>query len=704
VSELIERRAAESARNDAAVLAALGEAGDRGLSAAELAARTGIAARTVTRRLAELAGRGLVVRDGQRGPVRLTAAGHAESGASAAPQLAGGLDGPVAMLPSEAHRAMLRLMLSAVVARRHLLSRYPTGWPGFIAIGDTKQGKTTLAVACCRVFGIPERKAIKLVQRESPGSLFARRRQVTGGSWTVNRAPLLDMPFACLDELDKADAPLMAAALALLQGDADADVEDTTVAVRPVTYVCLNAGPAGLRVLPAAYVRRSAVLDTTAVAPLLADMDEAAARLLAPGLLPRLDLEQLVPPAAELPPEVRDGLRQALRGRLTPEGWQLADVESVARLALGRAAFPGSGGLSAAAAATVADYLATAATLGHTIDGWASGLREWLDQAREDGAVMVPDLGRHRAEVRRLEAARQDRAADAQRESAGLAAGRAELAARLREDAATLDARRLRPLVLAPLRAEAAGARAALAGLAGKAAASRSQDSLDAVAVAAAEWTARAAGIRARMDAARQQNEHDTAAERTRRDQERRDAAAQAARDKDAAARARKDNAARVKAVRKRGMDQLRQVRRAAKELEGLYRRSGHRTGDPLPFARLTALRWPDGRPLLEYRPDASTPRRRLARLLPEQGTWQVTGSTATFRGWHGGCKVLDEWGKHTRAVLAPALRELHRQEDKLCAALAAPPRYDRPALPPAPQVAGRPALPPASLGTYRLG
>ncbi len=675
VGDLIEKRAAEGARNDAAVLAALCEAGDGGLSAAELAERTGIAARTITRRLAELAGRGLLAREGQRGRVRITTAGHAESAATDGQQLAADLDGPIGLLPSEAHRAMLRLMLSAIVARHHLLSRYPSGWPGFIAIGDTKQGKTTLAVACCRVFGIPERKAVRLVQRESPGSLFARRRQAAGGAWTVDRSPLLDLPFACLDELDKADPPLMAAALALLQGDAEAELEDTPVGVRPVTYVCLNAGSAGLRVIPNAYMRRSVVLDTAAVAPLLADMDEAAARLLAPGTLPRLDLDQLSPLAAELPPDWRGWLRQGLRERLTPDGWRVADVESVARLALGRAAFPAAGGMAAAVVATAADYLATAATLGHTADGWAFGLAEWLGQAREHGAVMVPDMARHHAETRQLAAARQDRAVGAQRESADVAAARAELAARLREHAAFLDARRLRPAALASLRAEAAGIRAALTGLAAKAADTRSRDSLSAVAAASDEWTARADGLRARIDEMRQQHDQAESAERTNRERQRRAAAEQARNSRAAAAAARRTDAARTAGIKKARQANLRDVVTAARQLERLYTRQ--RTGSSdRPFTQLRGLRAADGRPLLAYRPSAAR-----SRWRPERGTWEVRGTGHSFPGSPGGCPQLSAWGPATQAVLAAALWPLHHEEDQLRAALGQPPRT-RPALP----------------------
>lgn len=50
----------------------------------------------------------------------------------------------LAALPTAAHRAFLRLLLDAVVARRHRRHAYPSGWPSFVAVGPTKTGKNLL--------------------------------------------------------------------------------------------------------------------------------------------------------------------------------------------------------------------------------------------------------------------------------------------------------------------------------------------------------------------------------------------------------------------------------------------------------------------------------------------------------------------------------------------------------------------------------
>lgn len=68
-------------------------------------------------------------------------------GASAVGGVGAGDLGPaLALLPTEEHRAFLRLVLSATIARHHLGARNPSGWPGFLATGPTKTAKTLCAL------------------------------------------------------------------------------------------------------------------------------------------------------------------------------------------------------------------------------------------------------------------------------------------------------------------------------------------------------------------------------------------------------------------------------------------------------------------------------------------------------------------------------------------------------------------------------
>ncbi|MGN6867087.1 MAG: hypothetical protein ACTHMY_01660 [Solirubrobacteraceae bacterium] len=372
--DLAARSIERAAGNDGAVLAVLAAAGDEGVRPGrELAERARLPDRTVREVLGRLEAKGLARRDGKR-RAWATNAGRSQAGADTPGlSLAPTLDVALACLPAEALRAFARLTLSAIPARWHLASTYPTGWAGLIAMGPTKTGKTSIATLACRVYGVDELAAIRVLQHETPGALFGRRTRA-GAGYRVERSRLLDLPFVCVDELDKASRELQAVAGGLLLGNAATTLEGERVEIRPTVYVTLNTGRAGLGALQAAHVRRSVVLDTAPLRQLLADVDEGIARLFTGHVaIPRLTLARTRPPAPALPDELRKLLRADLRAGLTEEGWQHVDVEPLARLALGRAAITG-GELEQATVATVLDYLTCAATIGQAQPGFASQL------------------------------------------------------------------------------------------------------------------------------------------------------------------------------------------------------------------------------------------------------------------------------------------------------------------------------------------
>lgn len=390
MADLIEQKEAESELSNTAALAALAEAGDAGARTADVEARTGLTAKTTSRALARLKTAKLATREGDRGRWFITAAGRVQAGAGV-PGLGVGpaLSAAVELLPTEAHKAFARLLVSAVIARHHLLADYPDGWCGFVTLGPTGTGKTTLAHFVCDAFGLDHVRAIRLVATETPAALLGSRFQEEGGRRGFDPSPLLAEPFLCLDELDKAKAESKAAALKLLQGDAAAELEGHRFEVRPTVMVCLNARPDQLAGLVGeAYVRRSVVLDTTPLKPLLDGVATVVRRLRRPGTVPRLELSRLAPPIRELPEERWQQLNAILAAELVPAGRALVDVEALSRCALGRASLIGGGDLKLAVAATAFDYLTTAATLDHTREGYAQRLRAELG-----GEALLPDAG-----------------------------------------------------------------------------------------------------------------------------------------------------------------------------------------------------------------------------------------------------------------------------------------------------------------------
>jgi DNA-binding MarR family transcriptional regulator len=461
----------ESTRHE--VLLTLARAGDGGLSTAELAATAGRSPSAVRELVGRLIARGLVTRQGERGRLYLTPAGTAEAGARPAQRSTGpsapALDAALALLPAEALRAFVRLLLSVTVARHHLHQVRPSGWLSAIATGPTGTAKTLAGIITCRLLGLDEAVTVRLVGSETERSLWGRREQVTGGGWTFRPAAPLGYPLLVLDELDKAPAELRTAVLKLLQGEAKVAVEDGVAEVVPAVLVTTNATASSLR---AEYQRRAVVLDTGPLEPLvLPSIDLVAEKLMAPGTLPRLDLGKLRPPAESLGAAERDTLRSLLREVLTPDGWRLADVRGLSLAALGRAAVWGYD-LDEAAMATAADYLACAWTMGEVVPERLADLRRALATGHPAaGAVTAGE-----AERAALEASRREVRIRQEQESLELVGARAAAAALCDDTARELGRRVPRAH---PEHAVAAGLAQQLRHLGEKMAESRSRERLE---------------------------------------------------------------------------------------------------------------------------------------------------------------------------------------------------------------------------------
>jgi hypothetical protein len=439
----IERQAArkreQGATNERTVLAVLDDAGDRGLPGRELAARAGLPQRTTNAVVARLADRGLVRREGKR-RVYITAAGRSERGAGV-PGLAlvPTLDVALSYFPAEALKAFARLLFSAVVARWHLADEYDDGWPGFIAWGPTKTGKTSVAKLVCRVYRLDERRAIRVVQKETARGILGRRVRDSSSAtgFRVERALPLDLPLLTLDELDKAPPDVKAACGALLLGTTVAEVEGELVETKPTVYATLNSR-AGLRDLHEAHIRRSVTLDTTLLQPLLADLDLEMRRLFGGEVqIPRLNLKTLRPPLTRLPENLWRLLRDELRAGLTEEGWAVTDVEAISRIVLGRAAITG-GTLEQATLATAYDYLACSATLEHVRDGWAARLAPRLG-----AGALIPDAAAAQQQEQRVAASSRRRELERASVRSELVRDRAAFAQVLSGSRRSLELRRL---------------------------------------------------------------------------------------------------------------------------------------------------------------------------------------------------------------------------------------------------------------------
>ncbi|MBF6604065.1 MAG: ArsR family transcriptional regulator [Chloroflexi bacterium] len=355
--------------------------GERG--SAPIADALGESRRTVQDHLAGLRERGLVEQR-TRGSWTLTGAGKRAALASSVPEPTASI-ASLDTLPAE-HRAMLRLIEAAVIARRALRDVYPSNWPAFILLGPTKSGKTLLGTLAARRFGLDPIAACRLLMRETPGSLLGRRVQTGSASWEMTPSPLLSLPLVMFDEFDKASPEQRGAVFAYLEGVSRYQSEDGELDIQATVIVTLNA-ERDLGLLPDAYLRRSVVLDTAPLALVVRDLDLVAAAL-ARVVLPVVSPD-LTPPAADLSADARRGLRTLLQNCLTERGWQLVDVEAVSRLVLGRwATLPTD--LVAAVVSTAADYLLVTSTrAGFVVDDWPLVFEQTVGPAAAAAAGML---------------------------------------------------------------------------------------------------------------------------------------------------------------------------------------------------------------------------------------------------------------------------------------------------------------------------
>lgn len=319
------------------------------------------------------------------------------------PRVHKSLDQIISLLPTLPHQAFFRLLLSGVVAKKHLLAHFDSSYPAFFACGRTATFKTSLATLVCKVFGLDSVTYIYLITLALPKELGIRRVREKGKQgFDISTSPYLEQPFICFDELDKASTELRKVALAYADGRREFLGEGQAVTNHVCAMMTLNKELDKLPI-PDAYLRRSIVLDTDPLAPELTDVDLIAKQIFE-SRIPRIDLESCMVRVTTLSGEEYALLRDLLKRAVKPEAWGVKmDTQPVVILTLGRLILTGSSDVKEAIYSTVYDRLWCLETIGGTVEGWQEAFRE--EWSRYQGERR-PELEQERIELMQKAGAR----------------------------------------------------------------------------------------------------------------------------------------------------------------------------------------------------------------------------------------------------------------------------------------------------------
>jgi hypothetical protein len=276
---------------------------------------------------------------------------------------------PFAHIPTRYHKALLELLLAAVVVRQAGL--HADHLCAFVVMGGTLRWKTTCGRMACATLGVDPSMSLIDLASEAGRSVFVRR---TSDGHLLSERNVLSSPLAVFDDFLQASDALRAAVGPFLSGRRTVPYENGVIAVDCVTLLTMNPrAKATLEqqtTLNPAQLRRVIVCNFDAVPmpdlSLTGHRAVEAALQYGPLTLPllRTDLQ-----------EHRAAVVQLVRDVVRPEIHDRIDTEMLLILAAGMTGFIDDD--ERAVQQTIYNFGLMIETLGWARSGWVTAVSEF---------------------------------------------------------------------------------------------------------------------------------------------------------------------------------------------------------------------------------------------------------------------------------------------------------------------------------------
>ncbi|MFQ5883982.1 MAG: hypothetical protein ACE5IO_02665 [Thermoplasmata archaeon] len=286
-------------------------------------------------------------------------------------------------IPTKQQRAVVELILAAIVARRDeaRMDHHPT----FILFGATLKWKTWVAKFICYVLGLDPAKNIVLATSESGRSILTRKGY---RGKTIYRRGILSSSFVCFDEFHAAELPTKRLCSIYLQGEKRVSYENDVLDIECVPLITLNPKEGEN------LTERIGFEDPQIRRSILCNVDDVVVptnvRMKGEEILEKVRREKPInfPTYRNSCFEYKDAVYSLIENCIREDVLSLIDIDTLLLLCSGMTAFLNE---ERAVAQVLYDYMTVIETLGWTEDRWYECLCNYSHSLMKDKERQLPE-------------------------------------------------------------------------------------------------------------------------------------------------------------------------------------------------------------------------------------------------------------------------------------------------------------------------